>query len=49
MNGLEPTGKTVGLRDITILSPRDGKIIEQRGLSDYLIMFQQLGIIPEMD
>jgi len=48
MNGMEPTGKAVAFRDVTILRLRDGKIIEQRGLSDYLTMFQQLGVIPEM-
>jgi predicted ester cyclase len=48
MNGIEPTGKAVAFRDVTILRLRDGKIIEQRGLSDYLTMFQQLGVIPEM-
>jgi len=48
MNGMAPTGKAVAFRDVTILKLRDGKIIEQRGLSDYLTMFQQLGVIPEM-
>lgn len=48
MNGMEPTGKAVAFRDVTILRLRDGKIIEQRGLSDYLTMFQQLGVIPEL-
>ena len=48
MNGMEPTGKAVAVRDVTILRLRDGKIIEQRGLSDYLTMLQQLGVIPEL-
>lgn len=48
VNGIEPTGKAVAFRDVTILRLRDGKIIEQRGLSDYLTMFQQLGVVPEM-
>ena len=48
MNGMAPTGKAVAFRDVTVLRLRDGKIIEQRGLSDYLTMFQQLGVIPEM-
>jgi predicted ester cyclase len=48
MNGMEPKGKAVAFRDVTILRLRDGKIIEQRGLSDCLTMFQQLGVIPEM-
>ncbi|MEM7100992.1 MAG: ester cyclase [Pseudomonadota bacterium] len=41
---LEPTGKVVSFRDVTILRLRDGKIIEQRGLTDHLSLFQQLGI-----
>lgn len=48
MNGMEPTGKALAFRDVTILRLRDGKIIEQRGLSDYLTMFQQLCVIPDM-
>jgi predicted ester cyclase len=46
--GMEPKGTAVAFRDVTILRLRDGKIIEQRGLSDCLTMFQQLGVIPEM-
>lgn len=45
MNGMELTGKAVAFRDVTILRLRDGKIIEQRGLSDCLTMFHQLGVI----
>ena len=48
MNGMEPTGKAVAFRDVTILRLRDCKTIEQRGLADSLTMFQQLGVIPEM-
>ena len=48
MNGREPTRKAVAFRDVTILKLRDDKIIEQRGLSDHFIMFQQLGVIPEL-
>lgn len=48
MNGMEPTGKVVAFPDVTILSLRGGRIIEQRSLSDYLTVFQQLGVIPEM-
>lgn len=39
-----PTGKAVSFRDVTILRLRDGKIIEQRGLTDHLSLFQQLGL-----
>ena len=48
MNGMEPTGKAVAFRDAIILKLRDGKIVEQRELSDYLTMFQQLGAIPKL-
>lgn len=44
LNGMPPTGKEVAFRDMTILKLRDGKIIEQRGLSDYLSLFAQLGV-----
>ena len=48
LNGIEPTGKVVAFRDVTITKLRDGENVEQRGLSDYLTMFQQLGVIPEL-
>lgn len=48
MNGMAPAGKAAAFRAVTILRLRNGKIIEQRGLSDYLTMFQQLGVILEM-
>ena len=48
INGIEPTGKAVAFLHASIFRLRDGKIIEQRGLSDYLTMFQQLGVLPEM-
>ncbi|MEM1229047.1 MAG: ester cyclase [Pseudomonadota bacterium] len=44
MGGLPPSGKSVSFRDVTILRLRDGKIIEQRGLTDHLSLFQQLGV-----
>ena len=47
MNGMAPTGKAVAFRDVTIRKLREGKIIEQRGLSDYLTKVQLLGVIPE--
>ena len=40
MNDMEPTGRSVAFRDVTILKLRDGKIVEQRGLSHCLTMFQ---------
>lgn len=44
MGNVPPTGKTVSFRDVTILKLRDGKIVEQRGLTDHLSLFQQLGV-----
>lgn len=39
MNGIEPTGKSVAFRDVTILKLRGGKVVEQREQSDYRTMF----------
>lgn len=44
MNGMPPTGKDVAFRDMTIVTLKDGKIVGQRGLSDYLSLFGQLGV-----
>ena len=44
MGNLAPTGKTVAFRDVTILKLREGKIVEQRGLTDHMSLFQQLGM-----
>ena len=44
MMGLPPTGKKISFRDVTILRLKDGKIVEQRGLTDYLSIMMQLGI-----
>jgi predicted ester cyclase len=48
MNRIDPTGKAIAFRDVTILRLRDCKIIEQRRLSDYLKVSQQLGVKPEV-
>ena len=45
MEGLEPTGKPVEFRDVTICRVEDGKIVKQSGLSDYFTVYEQLGII----
>jgi predicted ester cyclase len=45
MSGLPPTGKAVEFRDMTICRVKDGKIIEQRGLSDLLTLYYQLGMV----
>lgn len=39
------TGDTVSFRDVTILTVRDGRICHQRGLSDYLSLYVQLGLV----
>lgn len=45
IGGFPATGKPVEFKDVTICRIRDGKIVEQRGLSDYLTVYQQLGLI----
>ena len=45
MFGIPATGKAVDFRDMTICKIRDGKIVEQCGLSDNLTLFVQLGIL----
>ena len=45
MGDTPATGKTVEFNDVTILRIRDGKIVEQRGLSDHFALYQQLGLI----
>ena len=42
---LPPTGKFVEFADVTICRVKDGKIVEQRGLTDYLSLYMQLGLI----
>ena len=42
--GIPATGSPVSFRDVTILRLRDGKIIEQRGLTDTLSALQQMGV-----
>ena len=44
IGNVAPTGKSVAFRDVTILKLREGKIVEQRGLTDHLSLFQQLGM-----
>ena len=45
MFGVPATGKTVDFRDMTICTIRNGKIVQQSGLSDNLSLFSQLGIL----
>ena len=39
------TGVKVSFRDVTMLTVRNGKICFQRGLTDYMTLYQQLGVI----
>ena len=45
MEGMEPTGKQVEFRDVTICRVEAGKIVKQSGLSDYFTVYHQLGLI----
>ena len=39
------TDVAVSFRDVTMLTVKDGKITRQRGLTDYLSLYLQLGVI----
>lgn len=39
------TGKSLEFRDVTVCRVENGKIVEQWGLSDYMTLFTQLGLI----
>ena len=45
MGDLPATGRKVEFRDVSIIRVVYGKIVEQRGLTDYLTLYQQLGVI----
>ena len=46
ISGTNPaTGETVSFRDMTFLTIRDGKICFQRGLTDYMSLFVQMGLV----
>ena len=45
MGPLPATDKEVEFTDVTICTVRDGKIVQQRGLSDHFALYQQLGLI----
>ena len=44
--GLPPTGKEVTTDSVTIERISDGKIVERRGVHDWLGLMQQLGLLP---
>ena len=46
ISGTNPkNGEQVSFRDVTMLKVRDGKICFQRGLTDYLSLYIQLGVV----
>ncbi len=45
MGGFPATGKEVEFTDVSILRVDNGKIVQQRGLTDYLTLYLQLGIV----
>ena len=46
ITGTDPrTGTEVRFRDVTMLTVRDSRICRQRGLTDYLSLYLQLGIV----
>jgi len=49
LEGLPASGKKVEFNDVTICRVEDGKISEQRGLSDHFALFSQLGLIAMPD
>lgn len=46
--GIPPTGKRATVANITIYHMRDGRIMDQRGLTDTLGLLQHLGVAPHM-
>ncbi|MEM7000027.1 MAG: nuclear transport factor 2 family protein [Pseudomonadota bacterium] len=46
ISGTNPrNGETVSFRDVTMLTVRDNKICFQRGLTDYLSLYMQMGVV----
>ena len=43
--GLPATGREVEFRDVSLIDVEDGRITRQRGLSDLLTHFVQLGLV----
>lgn len=46
---LPATGRSIEFSDVTICRIENGKIVEQSGLSDYLTIYLQLGVIELPD
>jgi len=46
ITGTNPnTGESVSFRDVTMLTVKNGRITRQRGLTDYLSLYLQLGVV----
>lgn len=46
ISGRHPeTQQEISFRDVSIVTVKDGKIVRQKGLSDYLSLYLQLGVI----
>jgi len=45
LGGVAATGKCFEIRDVTICTCKNGRIVKQSGLSDYLAAYVQLGVI----
>ena len=45
LGGMPATGKSFEIRDVTICTCKNGRIVKQAGLSDYLAAYTQLGVI----
>lgn len=46
ITGTNPnTGESVSFRDVTMLTVKNGRITRQRGLTDYLSLYLQLGAV----
>lgn len=48
MMGIPPTGKRVSVANITVYHLRDGRIVDQQGLTDTLGLLQQLGVVSPL-
>jgi predicted ester cyclase len=46
---IPPTGKELMVKGCRIAHLKDGKIIEESNYTDFLGLFQQLGIVPPME
>ena len=43
-----PTGRRIEIEEIAIFRLRDGKVVEQRGIPERLLLLQQLGLLSTL-